>query len=76
MKHLSYPVTCGIFQEKRWKTFLKQKKEITDLMLLMERSPETTFEKDVEDESQFVLSDYNMNSLNILREEVSLCCTH
>ena len=43
-------------------------------MLEMDRSPETNFEKDVlcEDDSEFVLSQDNMHSLDALVAEVSM----
>lgn len=61
-------------QEKRFSTLLHQKKQISDLMLEMDRSPETNFEKDVicEDDTDFILSQDNMHSLDALLAEVWL----
>lgn len=60
-------------QEKRQNLFIKQKKEIADLMLEMDRSPETNFEKEVvtEEEGRFVLSTDNMSALEALLAEVT-----
>ncbi|KAL4232074.1 carboxypeptidase C prc1 [Mactra antiquata] len=55
----------------RFEKFIKQKKEIADLMLQMDRSPETSFEKEVvkEDEALFTLSMDNMHALDALLAE-------
>ncbi|XP_052773912.1 protein regulator of cytokinesis 1-like isoform X2 [Mya arenaria] len=57
---------------RRYSTFIDRKKHISDLMLEMERSPETAFEQEVvvEDESRFVLSCDNMSALEALLSEL------
>ena len=66
-------VICYDLQEKRFHTFLRQKKQIADLMQEMDRSPETNFEKEVlcEEDTQFTLSADNMHSLDALVAEVN-----
>jgi len=52
--------------------FIGRKKQISDLMLEMERSPDTAFEREIvtEDESRFILSTDNMSSLEAVLAEV------
>ncbi|WAR22447.1 PRC1-like protein [Mya arenaria] len=59
---------------RRYSTFIDRKKHISDLMLEMERSPETAFEQEVvvEDESRFVLSCDNMSALEALLSELQV----
>ena len=70
-------VFCYDLQEKRFHTFLRQKKQIADLMQEMDRSPETNFEKEVlcEEDTQFTLSADNMHSLDALVAEVNIYLT-
>jgi len=60
------------YQEKRYAMFIERKKQISDLMLEMERSPDTAFEREIvtEDESRFILSTDNMSSLEAVLAEV------
>lgn len=50
------------------------KLEIEQLLEELEQSPNTTFEKDIicEDDDTFVLSQKNMQALQLLQEEVCL----
>ncbi|XP_060551130.1 protein regulator of cytokinesis 1-like [Ruditapes philippinarum] len=59
-------------KRQRYETFIKQKKEIADLMLFMDRSPESSFEKEVvnEEEESFALSKDNMHALDALVAEL------
>ncbi|XP_053406995.1 protein regulator of cytokinesis 1-like isoform X2 [Mercenaria mercenaria] len=62
----------AVEKTQRYETFIKQKKEITDLMLQMDRSPESGFEKEVvnEEEASFTLSKDNMHALDALVAEL------
>ncbi|XP_052225919.1 protein regulator of cytokinesis 1-like isoform X3 [Dreissena polymorpha] len=62
-------------KEKRMSQFIKHKKQIADLMLEIERAPETSFEREVmvEEESQFSLSAENMHALDALLAELVSC---
>ncbi|XP_032873090.1 protein regulator of cytokinesis 1-like isoform X1 [Amblyraja radiata] len=59
-------------KEHRLATFLGLRHEITNLMANIEHVPDTTFEKDavLEQEDLFFLSDENIKSLEVLRQQL------